>query len=201
MQIPGFRLPSLLLFRHVLLIPIRLRVLLLSDVFERLKRNPSLLREIVMAEPGAEPVIIDEIQRIPALLNEVQWLMVNHGTRFILSGSSPRKILHAGANLLGGRALRYELYPLIYQEIPDFNLIRALLGVELLIKAVTLLLILVGYITGQTALAQSIVITLIVIEVVVMVVASGIILRIYGHTDSVDVRDLLKFKEKDSKNA
>lgn len=100
--------------------------LLLSDVFERLQRNPSLLREIVMAEPGAEPVIIDEIQRIPALLNEVQWLMVNHGTRFILSGSSPRKILHAGANLLGGRALRYELYPLIYQEIPDFNLVRAL---------------------------------------------------------------------------
>jgi len=51
--------------------------LLLSDVFERLQRNPSLLREIVMAEPGAEPVIIDEIQRIPALLNEVQWLTVN----------------------------------------------------------------------------------------------------------------------------
>jgi predicted AAA+ superfamily ATPase len=100
--------------------------LLLSDIFERLQRNPSLLREIVMAEPSTEPVIIDEIQRIPALLNEVQWLMVNHGTRFILSGSSPRKILHAGANLLGGRALRYELYPLIYQEIPDFNLVRAL---------------------------------------------------------------------------
>ncbi len=52
--------------------------------------------------------------------------MVNHGTRFILSGSSPRKILHAGANLLGGRALRYELCPLIYREIPDFNLVRAL---------------------------------------------------------------------------
>ena len=100
--------------------------LLLSDVFERLQRNPSLLREIVMAETCPDPVIIDEIQRIPALLNEVQWLMVNHGTRFILSGSSPRKILHAGANLLGGRALRYELYPLICQEIPDFNLVRAL---------------------------------------------------------------------------
>lgn len=100
--------------------------LLLSDLFERLQRNPSLLREIVMAEPATDPVIIDEIQRIPALLNEVQWLMVNHGTRFILSGSSPRKILHTGANLLGGRALRYELYPLIYQEIPDFNLVRAL---------------------------------------------------------------------------
>jgi len=100
--------------------------LLLSDVFERLQRNPSLLREMVMAEARIEPVIIDEIQRIPGLLNEVQWLMVNYGTRFILSGSSPRKILRAGTNLLGGRALRYELYPLIYQEIPDFDLVRAL---------------------------------------------------------------------------
>jgi multisubunit Na+/H+ antiporter MnhC subunit len=88
-----------------------------------------------------------------------------------------------------------------YCVLVSFNLIRALIGVELLIKAVTLLLILVGYITGQTALAQSLVITLIVIEVVVMVVAAGIILRIYGHNDSVDVRDLLKFKEKDNKNA
>jgi len=100
--------------------------LLLSDVFERLQRNPSLLRETVLAHATNDPVIIDEIQRIPALLNEVQWLMVNHGSRFILSGSSPRKILRSGANLLGGRALLYELYPLIYREIPDFDLLRAL---------------------------------------------------------------------------
>jgi len=100
--------------------------LLLSDVFERLQRNPSLLREIVVNNVTNELVIIDEVQRIPELLNEVHWLIVNRGTRFILSGSSPRKILRSGANLLGGRALRYELYPLIYQEIPDFDLLRAL---------------------------------------------------------------------------
>lgn len=47
-------------------------------------------------------------------------------TRFILSGSSPRKILRSGANLLGGRALRYELFPLVSQEIPDIELTRAL---------------------------------------------------------------------------
>jgi predicted AAA+ superfamily ATPase len=56
----------------------------------------------------------------------VQWLIVNKGVRFILSGSSPRKILRSGANLLGGRALRYELYPLVSAEIPDFDLLRAL---------------------------------------------------------------------------
>ncbi len=100
--------------------------LLLSDVFERLQRNPSILRETILAASLSMPVIIDEIQRIPALLNEVHWMISNKNIQFILSGSSPRKILRSGANLLGGRALRYELYPLIYKEIPDFNLIRAL---------------------------------------------------------------------------
>lgn len=100
--------------------------LLLSDIFERYHRNPELLREVVMAWDGPQPVIIDEIQRIPSLLHEVQWLMVNTGAKFILSGSSPRKILKSGTNLLGGRALRYELYPLIKKEIPDFDLLRAL---------------------------------------------------------------------------
>ena len=100
--------------------------LLLSDVFERYTRNPGLLREVVMAWDGPQPVIIDEIQRIPALLNEIHWLIVNTSAKFILSGSSPRKILKSDTNLLGGRALRYELYPLIKNEIPDFDLLRAL---------------------------------------------------------------------------
>ncbi|MCC5930709.1 MAG: ATP-binding protein [Cyclobacteriaceae bacterium] len=100
--------------------------LLMSDVFERYRRNPSLLREELISYEGNYPIIIDEIQKIPDLLNEVHWLIVNQGTRFILSGSSPRKILRSGTNLLGGRALRYELYPLIKKEIPDFDLLRAL---------------------------------------------------------------------------
>jgi len=100
--------------------------LLLSDVFNRFLSNPALLRETVVADNSSSPVIIDEIQRIPSLLNEVQWLIVNKNRQFILSGSSPRKIVRSGGNLLGGRALRYELYPLIYREIPDFNLLRAL---------------------------------------------------------------------------
>jgi uncharacterized protein len=100
--------------------------LLLSNEYDRFIRNPALLREILLASDTAAVVIIDEVQRVPALLNEVHWLIVNTNFRFILSGSSPRNILRSGGNLLGGRAFRYELYPLVYSEIPDFDLIKAL---------------------------------------------------------------------------
>jgi len=70
------------------------------------------------------------------------------------------------------------------------NLIRAIIGLELLIKAATLLLIAVGYVTGRTAITQSLVITVIVIEVIVAVIAGGISLRVYRHTDSLDARKL-----------
>lgn len=99
--------------------------LLLSDLYKRLLINPEYLRETILAQEK-KTVVIDEIQRIPILLNEVHWLIVNHGIQFILSGSSPRKILRSGENLLGGRALRYELFPLVSHEIPEFDLLRAL---------------------------------------------------------------------------
>lgn len=100
--------------------------LLLHNEFMRFQSNPSLLAEIIERTKPLGPVIIDEIQRIPALLNEIHWLISNKGTRFILSGSSPRNILRTGQNLLGGRAIRYELYPLVFSEIPDFDLLKAL---------------------------------------------------------------------------
>ena len=100
--------------------------LLLSSEFERFQRNPSLLRDIIEASDIPGPVIIDEIQRIPGLLNDIHWLIENRKCRFILCGSSPRKILRSGGNLLGGRAIRYELYPLVYPEIPGFELLKAL---------------------------------------------------------------------------
>lgn len=99
--------------------------LLKNDVYKRLVSNPEYLRETVIAQQKKR-VVIDEIQRIPALLNEIHWLIVNHGVQFFLSGSSPRKILRSGENLLGGRALRYELFPLVSSEIPDFDLLRGL---------------------------------------------------------------------------
>ncbi|MFH0940397.1 MAG: NADH-quinone oxidoreductase subunit K [Candidatus Omnitrophota bacterium] len=81
-----------------------------------------------------------------------------------------------------------------YCLLATHNLIRALIGVELLIKAVTLLIVVAGYVSGHMALAQALVITLIVIEVVVMTVAAGVILNVYQHNKSLDVRDLRNLK-------
>lgn len=82
----------------------------------------------------------------------------------------------------------------IYCLLATFNLVRAIIGVEILIKAATLLIILAGYITEQTALAQSLVITLIVIEVAIMVVAGGIILWVFRHHNTIDPRKLMNMK-------
>lgn len=102
--------------------------LLISKEFERLSKNPSVLSEELLALPNKKhgPVIIDEVQKLPMLLDEVQNLITQHGVRFILSGSSARKLKRGGGNLLGGRALRYELFPLVYPEITDFNLVQVL---------------------------------------------------------------------------
>ncbi len=101
--------------------------LLLAGEFQRLSRNPSLLREeLLTMKLKNKPVIIDEVQKIPTLLDEIQWLIVNKKISFILCGSSARKLKRSGANLLGGRALRYELFPLVSKEIPDFDLVKAL---------------------------------------------------------------------------
>ncbi|MDR1975041.1 MAG: AAA family ATPase [Bacteroidales bacterium] len=99
--------------------------LLQVNKYEQLSRNPSLLREELMSCAENEIVIIDEIQKIPQLLDEVQWLIVNKNLRFILSGSSARKLKRTGANLLGGRALTNRLFPLVSIEIPDFDIIKA----------------------------------------------------------------------------
>ena len=99
--------------------------LLKSDVFERLFRSPWLFREeLDMCLPN-ELIIVDEIQKIPQLLDEVHWLMHNRKLRFLLCGSSARKLKRCGANLLGGRAIRETLYPLVSAEIPNFDIIKA----------------------------------------------------------------------------
>lgn len=100
--------------------------LLMSDEYGRLMRRPQLLREELERLGEDSLVIIDEIQKIPQLLDEVHWLIVNRGIRFILCGSSARKLKRIGTNLLGGRALSVNLYPLVSAEIPDFDLIRAI---------------------------------------------------------------------------
>jgi predicted AAA+ superfamily ATPase len=99
--------------------------LLKSDVYAQYKLRPSQLREECMMLDEGSTVIIDEVQKIPSLLDEVHWLITNRGINFILCGSSARKLKRSGANLLGGRAIRKVLHPLVSAEIPDFDLDRA----------------------------------------------------------------------------
>ena len=91
-----------------------------TDLFLELSKNPALLREQLLAqkgEPLEHPVILDEVQKIPQVLDEVHWLIENTNNRFILCGSSARKLKRGQANLLGGRAWRYEMFPLTSTEV------------------------------------------------------------------------------------
>ena len=89
------------------------------------KRNPNSLKEALWDKPAGTLVIIDEIQKVPELLDVVHSLMVDRGLFFILSGSSARKLKRSGANTLGGRAIPETLYPLVWPEVTDFQIDRA----------------------------------------------------------------------------
>ena len=99
--------------------------LLEFDTMMRFRQRPSLLRDLLVEVPDGSLVIIDEIQQVPELLNEIHLLISRKGIRFILCGSSARKLRRNSVNTLGGRALPVTMYPLVSAEIPDFNLIRA----------------------------------------------------------------------------
>lgn len=99
--------------------------LLEFDTMMRFRQRPSLLRDLLVEVPEGSLVIIDEIQQVPELLNEIHLLISRKNIRFILCGSSARKLRRNSVNTLGGRALSTTLYPLVSAEIPDFNLIRA----------------------------------------------------------------------------
>jgi len=101
--------------------------LLSAREFRRLSADPGIFAEECAALPDRrQPVIVDEIQKLPALLDEVHSLMSRRGLRFILTGSSPRKLLRGGGNLLGGRAVRHDLLPLTSAEVGDISLDTAL---------------------------------------------------------------------------
>ena len=89
------------------------------------KLNPNSLKEALWDKPTGTLVIIDEIQKVPELLDIIHTLMVEKGLWFILSGSSARKLKKHGANTLGGRAIPETLYPLVWPEVTDFQLDRA----------------------------------------------------------------------------
>jgi predicted AAA+ superfamily ATPase len=99
--------------------------LLKTDVFLKLSRNPERIRQEVTNQEHI--VIIDEIQKLPVLLNEIHFLIDEKKIRFLLTGSSARKLRRKGVNLLGGRARTRHMHPFICKELDkDFNLVKAL---------------------------------------------------------------------------
>jgi len=103
--------------------------LLKAEEYRRYVQRPELLRQEIDAEPlgTGQQLVIDEIQKVPALLDEVHWLIENRGAHFALCGSSARKVRRGAANLLGGRAMTYELFGLTASELgSEFDLDRIL---------------------------------------------------------------------------
>jgi len=98
-----------------------------TDVWQSYSKRPALLRETTSHLKAGDKVVLDEIQKVPMLLDEVHWLIENKKLNFVLCGSSARKLKRGHANLLGGRALRYELWGLTSFEIGEtFSLNKAL---------------------------------------------------------------------------
>ncbi|MCX5795358.1 MAG: ATP-binding protein [Elusimicrobia bacterium] len=111
------------LIRHTLK-GIRTYNLLDNDTFLRLSRSHSIIREECTAQDSL--VVIDEVQKLPSLLDEVHLLIEERGIRFLLTGSSARKLRRGGVNLLGGRARIRQLHPLSFSELgKSFDLERA----------------------------------------------------------------------------
>lgn len=96
--------------------------LLKSDQFLKYQQSPKIFREEVLAVNNEYPIIVDEIQKLPILLDEIHLLIENYGYRFILTGSSSRKLKRSSANLLAGRALERKLFSLVTKEIGQYDL-------------------------------------------------------------------------------
>ena len=99
--------------------------LLDSKLRKRLSRDPSVLYESLKKCDEGTIIVIDEIPEVPELLNEVHRLISERNLRFVLCGSSARKLKRKGKNTLGGRAYPLYFYPLVSAEIPDFDIDRA----------------------------------------------------------------------------
>ena len=99
--------------------------LLDTSVYLALSQNPGRISQEL--DPRDEIVVVDEIQRLPVLLNEIHRLIEERGIRFLLTGSSARKLRRGGVNLLGGRARTKYMHPLTYRELGNqFDLLKAI---------------------------------------------------------------------------
>lgn len=110
--------------------------LLQPDLYRQLASRPERLRELIEGS-RARDVVIDEVQRVPDLLNVVHELMESSAPRrYILTGSSARKIRRGGVDLLGGRALNLTMHPFMGAELEQFDLVTALeIGMIPLVRA------------------------------------------------------------------
>src|SRR3989338_3693679 len=97
-----------------------------TDVFAEYAARPALLRERYQRHKGL--IVLDEVQKIPAILDEVHWMIEHTGLSFLLTGSSARKLRRGHANLLGGRAWRKTMVPLSYLEVDALDLERVMLS-------------------------------------------------------------------------
>jgi predicted AAA+ superfamily ATPase len=97
--------------------------LLKAKTYRDLVKNPSLIEQEYTDQ---KIIVIDEVQKLPSILDEVHRLIEEKGIRFLLTGSSARKLKHGGANLLAGRAWSASLFPLISKEVDDFDLLKCL---------------------------------------------------------------------------
>ena len=101
--------------------------LLRPEVHRELSARPERLRERVLGAPEGSTVVVDEVQRIPDLLNVVHELIESGpSSRFVLTGSSARKLRRGGVDLLAGRALLRTLHPFMAAELPELRLEDAL---------------------------------------------------------------------------
>jgi predicted AAA+ superfamily ATPase len=101
--------------------------LLKAEEYRRYLSHPEWLRGELIQKDRIPFVVIDEVQKLPHLLDEVHYLHEAHGVQFALCGSSARKVKRGHANLLGGRAIRYELFGLTASELGEqFDLVKAL---------------------------------------------------------------------------
>ncbi len=101
--------------------------LLQSDVYGEFAARPALLRERV-ADARHPLIVIDEVQKVPALLDEVHWLIENRRQGFLLTGSSAHKLRRGHANLLAGRAWRRQMMPLTVAEVDRVDLDRVMVS-------------------------------------------------------------------------
>lgn len=102
--------------------------LLKTTEFADYVSKPSLLRE--RYADASSLIVIDEVQKIPDILNEVHWMIENCHSSFLLTGSSARKLRRSHANLLGGRAWRYTMTPICFAELGsfDFDITKAVIS-------------------------------------------------------------------------